>query len=169
MQTQGGGIVGSLSATPGTSPTLAIYDSGNVLLDASNWITPIMESLTVTPEFANTGDLLNYEGDIVAMHWCGESYRISIRVKSFGTTASNARISSNMLGPGFTCITGGFPVIKAGSFSDVLNVGSGSTLPGAARLIYSGEPLDLSNTGPAGRTLVFRRCPKILGGAIITS
>jgi hypothetical protein len=65
-------------------------------------------------------------------------------------------------------VSGG-PITAVGSFSDALNVGSGS-LPATAKWIYAGGgSIQRSSDGHATLNLTFRRYPLIVGGTAITS
>lgn len=166
MNAQGGGIIGSLAAVAGTEPTITVYDHSGTSL-GSAWVVPLLEGISATPQVEATGRLLNYQGDIVAVHWAGEYYEATFRVKPFGTSLANAVKSAHMLRFGFTIVTAGFPVIVGSPFTDLLNVTTGD--PGGNRWIFEGGSLELSNNSPAGRSITLRRYPKIVGGTAITS
>lgn len=173
MYTQGGAIIGSLAATPGTPPTMTIYDHQNNSI-ASAWIlSNAIESVSLTPN-ATGGETMNYEGNIVAVHWSGEYLEASFRIRPFVPTgvsdvATRASLmkTAYMLRKGYTAVISGMPVIAAPPWVDALNVTTGD--PGQNRWHVFGDGLELSASSPAGKTITFRRFPYIVGGVATTT
>ena len=177
MITQGGGVIGSLAAVAGTKPTITIYDHAGTSLDTA-WIVPEFESADVAVN-ASDSTTVNYVGNIVAVHFTGEYFECSFRLKPFATfttdaatTLASVRKSATILRPGYTAYITGMPVIPAAPFTDIFNCSSTTVTDGTIqtyRWIIFGNSVSLSNAGAAGKSVTMRRYPKIPGGVSIAS
>ena len=173
MYTQGGAVIGSIAATPGTPPTMTIYDHQNNSLGSAWILSDAIESVSLSPN-ASSSETMNYDGNIVAVHWSGEYLEASFRIRPFAPTgvsdvATRAALvkTAYVLRFGYTAVVTGMPVIAAPPFTDALNVTTGD--PGGNRWIVTSNALEISASSPAGRTISFRRYPKIVGGVATTT
>ena len=170
MITHGGSVVGGVAAAAGTKPTFTIYDHAGTTLGAG-WIVPEFEGVDVNVQ-ASESSTANYQGEIIAVHFSGEYFEASFRLKPFATLNSDARLSATILRPGYTMYVTGMPVIAAAPFTDIFNCSSTTVSQGTIqthRWIISSNGISLSNAGSAGKSVTARRYEKIGGGVAITT
>ena len=177
MITQGGGVIGSLAAVAGGKPVVKIYDHAGAEVTTS-WVVPEFESADVAVN-ASDSTTMNYEGNIVAVHFTGEYFECSFRLKPFAlfdtnaaTTLASTLKSATLLRPGYTAYITGMPVIAAAPFTDIFNCSSVTVSAGTIqtyRWVIFGNGVSLSNAGAAGKSVTMRRYPNIPGGVSIAS
>jgi len=160
-------------ATQGAAPLFGAGAPTFILNDAagsavSGYIMPTVTGHNITHNVGAT-ETKDESGDIDAVTFHGEYIECAFTLLPTGTTSANALASARIPQPGATMTVSGGPVMAVGSFSDALNVGSGS-LPATAKWIYSGGgSIQRSSDGHATLNLTFRRYPLIVGGTAITS
>jgi hypothetical protein len=148
------------------APTFTLNDAAGSAV--SGYIMPTVTGYNITHNVGAT-ETKDESGDIDAVTFHGEYIECAFTLLPTGTSSSNALASARIPQPGATMTVSGGPVMAVGSFSDALNVGSGS-LPATAKWIYAGGgSIQRSSDGHATLNLTFRRYPLIVGGTAITS
>jgi hypothetical protein len=160
-------------ATQGAAPLFGAGAPTFVLNDAagsavSGYIMPTVTGYNITHNVGST-ETKDESGDIDAVTFHGEYIECAFTLLPTGASSANALASARIPQPGATMTVSGGPITAVGSFSDALNVGSGS-LPATAKWIYAGGgSIQRSSDGHATLNLTFRRYPLIVGGTAITS
>jgi hypothetical protein len=160
-------------ATQGAAPLFGAGAPTFVLNDAagsavSGYIMPTVTGYNITHNVGST-ETKDESGDIDAVTFHGEYIECAFTLLPTGASSANALASARIPQPGATMTVSGGPITAVCSFSDALNVGSGS-LPATAKWIYSGGgSIQRSSDGHATLNLTFRRYPLIVGGTAITS
>ena len=170
MNSYGGAVVSSLTGTAGTRPQIAFWDYTGTQLTTAFWLVGEWESAAVSQQGTDSMTT-NYQGDVVAVHFSGDYYEATVRMKPFAewvtdnaTTITNTLKSAHVIRRGFTAAITGMPVIAAGVFTSatggIWNVGGSGV--GANRWIVYSDGLDMSNAGVAGKNITLRRFPNIV-------
>jgi len=141
-----------------TGGTISIKGTDNVAI--AGYVSPNLQTLRLTPAFKK--DMIpNQSGNIASAIFYDEMIECTFDFVAEGTTIANAKLSAQIPEAGSFATIAGLPVIKQGSFADVLN---------SADWLFEGDAsLNIGAEKKLEGTITLRRYKDLAAAAAITT